>query len=214
MNIIQFENEPVKTIFAPVFKFDMYEDHIDLKDIKSTILSKEREVINNNPYTHDWNTGLGSNSMTSRSNCYNLLDWKEAYYMREIIRTAHDNYITTLDNTKWEDKIYVQCWANVLRKGEKLKQHQHWTSEYTYLGGHICLDDYDTKTHYVNPYTRQTYPSDNCKGKITLFPNWMEHYTDPYQGDDVRVTIAFDIITQIVYDEDIFDDKKDHWIQL
>ena len=95
-----------------------------------------------------------------------------------------------------------------------LKQHQHWTSEYTYLGGHICLDDYDTKTHYVNPYTRQTYPSHNCKGKITLFPNWMEHYTVPYQGDDVRVTIAFDIITQIVYDEDIFDDKKDHWIQL
>ena len=48
MNIIQFENEPVKTIFAPVFKFDMYEDHIDLKDIKSTILSKEREVISMN----------------------------------------------------------------------------------------------------------------------------------------------------------------------
>ena len=47
-----------------------------------------------------------------------------------------------------------------------------------------------------------------------MFPNWLEHYTDTYEGDDVRVTIAFDIITQTVYDEDIFDNMKDHWVQL
>ena len=35
-------------------------------------------------------------------------------------------------------------------------------------------------------------------------------FTDTYEGDDVRVTIAFDIITQTVYDEDIFDNMKDH----
>ena len=76
------------------------------------------------------------------------------------------------------------------------------------------MDDYDTSTYYVNPYNRKPYTSKNTKGGITLFPNWIEHYTDPYEGDDVRVSIAFDIITQIVYDEDIFDDKKDHWVQL
>lgn len=55
---------------------------------------------------------------------------------------------------KWEDRIYVQCWANVLRKGQAIKQHHHWDSPYTYLGGHICLDNYDTvlimKYHIVN----------------------------------------------------------------
>ena len=212
--VIQFENEEPKTIFAPVYKFYVYEGEVEVKDIKETILSKDKEVIKSNPYTNDWNTGLGSDSMTSRSNCYNLLDWEEADHIKDIIRNSHDNLITTLDPNMWEDKIYVQCWANVLRKGQKIKQHQHWNSKYTYLGGHICLDDYATHTHYVNPYSRKTFDTQNKKGKVYLFPNWLEHYTDTYDGDDTRVTIAFDIITQTVYEEDIFDNMKDHWVQL
>ena len=212
--VIQFENEEPKTIFAPVYKFYVYEGEVEVEDIKETILSKEEEVIKSNPYTNDWNTGLGAGSMTSRSNCYNLLDWEEADHIKDIIRNSHDNLITTLDPNMWEDKIYVQCWANVLRKGQKIKQHQHWNSKYTYLGGHICLDDYATHTHYVNPYSRKTFDTQNKKGKVYLFPNWLEHYTDTYDGDDTRVTIAFDIITQTVYEEDIFDNMKDHWVQL
>ena len=213
MQIINFENEEPKTRFAPIFNFNIYENNVDVRNIKDIILSKEQEIINTNPYTSDWNTGLGCNSMTSRSNCYNVLKWKEAYFLKEVIRSSHDNFITTL-GYDWEDKIYVQCWANVMRKGEKIKQHQHWTSEYTYLGGHICLDNYDTHTYYINPYNRKSIDTKNEKGHVYLFPNWVEHYTDTYEGDDSRVTIAFDIITQTVYDEDIFDNKKDHWVQL
>ena len=50
--------------------------------------------------------------------------------------------------------------------------------------------------------------------KVTLFPNWLEHYTDEYNHDDVRVTVAFDIITEVVYNEDIFNNRKSHWVQL
>ena len=213
MQIIHFENEPPKTRFAPIFNFHIYENDVDVRDIKNIILSKEQDIINSNPYTSDWNTGLGSNSMTSRSNCYNVLKWDEAYFLKEIIRSSHDNFITTL-GYDWEDKIYVQCWANVLRKGEKIKQHQHWTSEYTYIGGHIHLDDLHTSTHYVNPYNQKLYSSENKKGKVTLFPNWLEHYTDTYNENEYRVSIAFDIITEIVYNEDIYEDRKEHWVQL
>ena len=212
--VIQFENEEPKTIFAPTYKFYVYEGEVKVKNIRDTILEKEEKIISDHSYESDWNTGLGKDSMTSRSSSYNLLKWEEADHIRDIIRNSHDNLVTTLDVNIWEDKIYVQCWANVLRKGQTIKPHQHWNSQYTYLGGHICLDDYDTHTYYVNPYTKKTFKSKNEKGKVHLFPNWLEHYTDPYEGDDVRVTIAFDIITQIVYDEDIFDNKKDHWVQL
>ncbi|CAR63332.1 hypothetical cyanophage protein [Synechococcus phage S-RSM4] len=214
MRIIQFENEEPKTRFAPTYCFHVYENKVEVGDIRETILSKEKEIINSHPYTNDWNTGLGPDSMTSRSNCYNLLKWDESDHIRDIIRNSHDNMITTLDANAWEDKIYVQCWANVLRKGQHIKQHQHWNTRYSYLGGHICLDDYETHTHYVNPYNRKTFDTQNKKGKIYLFPNWLEHYTDTYDGDDVRITIAFDIITQTVYDEDIFDNMKEHWVQL
>ena len=57
--VIQFENEEPKTIFAPVYKFYVYEGEVEVEDIKETILSKEEEVIKSNPYTNDWNTGLG-----------------------------------------------------------------------------------------------------------------------------------------------------------
>lgn len=213
MKLIQFQNDPPKTKFAPVFDYWMYENFVDIGELKFLVLSKEREIIKSNPYTHDWNTGLGDNSMTSRSNCYNLLKWDEAHFVKEIIRSSHDNMITEL-GYEWQDRIYVQCWANVLRKGDSLKQHHHWDSPYTYLGGHICLDDYDTKTHYEIPYSKKLYSSENKRGKVTLFPNWLEHYTDEYNHDDVRVTVAFDIITEVVYNEDIFNNRKSHWVQL
>ena len=190
--VIHFENEEPKTIFAPVYKYFMYQGEVDVKDIRDVILSKEEEVINSHEYKNDWNTGLGKDS----------------------IRNSHDNFVTTLNEDSWEDKIYVQCWANVLRKGQAIKQHQHWNTRYTYLGGHICLDNYDTHTYYINPYNRKSIDTKNEKGHVYLFPNWVEHYTDTYEGDDSRVTIAFDIITQTVYDEDIFDNMKDHWVQL
>ena len=151
MKLIQFENDPPKTKFAPVFDYWVYENFVDIGDLKSIILSKEKEIIEGNPYTHDWNTGLGKDSLTSRSDCYNILKWGEAHFLKEIIRSSHDNMITEL-GYKWEDRIYVQCWANVLRKGQAIKQHHHWDSPYTYLGGHICLDNYDTSTHYEIPY--------------------------------------------------------------
>ena len=169
--VIHFENEEPKTIFAPVYKYFMYQGEVDVKDIRDVILSKEEEVINSHEYKNDWNTGLGKDSMTSRSNSYNLLDWEESDHIKDIIRNSHDNFVTTLDEDLWEDKIYVQCWANVLRKGQAIKQHQHWNTRYTYLGGHICLDDYDTHTYYVNPYNRKSIDTKNEKGHVYLFPN-------------------------------------------
>ena len=213
MQIIQFENEPKRTPFAPEFNYFMYESTEDMKNLRDIVLEMEDSVIHTLPFTSDWNTGLGENSMTSRSDGYNILKWQECHFLKEIIRTAHDNFITELGH-EWENVIYVQCWGNVLRKGQHLKQHQHWTSPYTYIGGHICLGDYDTQTYYVNPYTQQTYSSKNESGKITLFPNWLEHYTNPYMDNGVRVSIAFDIITEIVYNEDIFDNRKDHWVAI
>ena len=73
--VIQFENEEPKTIFAPTYKFYVYEGEVKVRDIRDTILSKEKDVINSHQYESDWNTGFGKDSMTSRSSSYNLLNW-------------------------------------------------------------------------------------------------------------------------------------------
>lgn len=217
MNILNFVNDPPKTIFAPRWNYVIFEGDISkmikLSSLKTAILNNEKNIVNQYSFTSDWGTGLGEHSMTSRSDSYNLLNWPESNQLKTAIRFMHDQFITSLGHTP-DENLYIQCWANVMRKGEQIQQHQHWKSPYTYLGGHVCIQQSNTRTNYVNPFTNEPYASENVPGKLTLFPNWVEHYTDTHHGDDERITIAFDIITQIVFDEDIFPDKKNHWIKL
>jgi hypothetical protein len=217
MDILNFVSKPPKTIFAPQWNYVIFEadisSFINLQELKQIILRKEKEVINNYSFSSDWGTGLGENSMTSRSDSYNLLSWPESAGLANAIKYMHDQFVSGL-GVQPEKNLYIQCWANVMRKNEKIAQHQHWNSPYTYLGGHVCIQQSNTNTNYVNPYTKEAYSSKNASGKLTLFPNWVEHYTDVHLGDEERITVAFDIITQVVFDEDIFPDKKSHWIKL
>ena len=71
--VILFENDEPKTIFAPIYKWYMYEGEVKVKDIRDTILSKEKEGIDAHEDESDWNTGLSKDSMKSRSSRYKLL---------------------------------------------------------------------------------------------------------------------------------------------
>lgn len=217
MGILRFLNHPQKTLFAPQWDYVIFESNIlneiDLFTLRDTILKNENDVISKYKFTDDWGTGLGENSMTSRSDSYNLLEWPEAFDLKNAIRKSHDEFIIGLGHNP-NEQIYVQCWANVLRKGQQIQIHQHWRSSYAYLGGHICIQEEGTSTNYINPFSKEFYPSKNQPGKITLFPNWLEHCTDIHQGEQERITIAFDIITQTVLDEDICSEMKDHWIKI
>ena len=100
-----------------------------------------------------------------------------------------------------------------MRKGEKIEPHRHGNDPYTYLSGHVCIKVDGTKTYYNKPYGGEPYGSENEVGKLTLFPSCIEHYTDRYEGDEQRVTIAFDILTQQGYDN-VKEEWKGHWIKL
>jgi hypothetical protein len=217
MKIVHFKNLPNKSPFAANWDFyimeDMIIDKIDINMISNTILKKEKDIINKYKYVDDWGTGLGANSLTSRSDSFNLLKWPEMAALKFVIKDVYDQFLTSIGIVP-EKTIYLQCWANVLRKGQIIKKHRHCDNVYTYLGGHICIKQQDTSTHYVHPYSNNVFSSKNEEGKITLFPNWIEHYTDTHQGDDERITIAFDINMKQAIDEAIEDSKKDHWITI
>ena len=215
--ITRFISNNPQTPFAPSWDYPIYEGNIladiDIELIRSTILKNEKKVIETYEFTDDWGTQLGENSMTSRSDSYNLLQWPEMSSLIFAIRKSHDTFLYELGSNS-EKNLYIACWANVLRKGEMVSLHHHWDGPYAYLGGHICIQQENTQTNYVNPYSRQSYRSANIEGKITLFPNWLEHYSDQHLGDKERITIAFDLITENVYQEDIRDDKKSHWLKI
>lgn len=217
MDIINFKNPPNKTPFAPTWDYYICENNIaknvNVNKLKNLIIDKEKEIINQYEYLHDWNTGLGENSLTSRSNNYNLLKWPETVNLKNAIRNTFFNFMHGL-GIDIDGEFYIQCWANVLRKGQYIQKHHHWHSPYCFLGGHVCIQEKETSTIYINPITGQEYESKNEPGKITLFPNWLPHRTSIHRADIERITIAFDIIPAITYIEDIYDDRKDHWAEL
>ena len=217
MNIINFKSYPRKTQFAAEWNYFVAEDNIssdiNFQDLAELILDNERLVIETYPYTDDWQTGLGENSMTSRSDNFNLLKLPGAFNLQSVIKQKYNKFMFQL-NMMPEETVYLQCWANVLRKGQEIKPHRHWYSQYSYLCGHICVQQENTNTNYIHPYTGEIHGSLNETGKITLFPGWLEHFTDQHLGDKERITIAFDIIPTVTWVENIIDTKKDHWIKI
>ena len=97
MKIYNFQCETF-TPFAPLWDYVMGEklSKVDYYNLKEEILQKEKDIIGKYDYKHDNNTGLGKNSLTSRSKDYNLLEFDSAGELRKDIRLLHDEFIEGL----------------------------------------------------------------------------------------------------------------------
>ena len=214
--LIKLISDKPETVFAPpennIFIFESnVKDYINIDNLSQVILSNEKNIIEKYPSHNDGNTGLGENSLTSRYPHFNLFQWKDVN-VKEVVRKTHDKFIDLLgyDNLN----LYGQCWANVMRVGEQIKKHSHYNDTLTYLGGHICVQTKDTYTHYINPFTKKIYSSKNEEGKITLFPNWIEHYTDKHISPKERITVAFDLFDEKFYNTKVEYEMQSHWEKL
>ena len=203
---IRFKSAEPQTPFAPTWDYIMYEgvlQDIDFACIKKYILDREDEILSlsntiKNKKVSDGYTGLGKDSTTSRFDKFNVLSWQydEIQKLKLSITEFHDHFLDAL-NFRKPQELYIQCWANIMRKGEEIKPHIHSVNQYAYLGGHICIQAEETATHYINPVNQindpEIYSSKNEAGNITLFQNCIPHYTDVHNNDRERITIAFDL---------------------
>jgi len=193
-----------KTFFAPslnyvVAEVEVFDDDNEFNLLKEEILSQESKIINDNKFVSDWGTRMGKNSLTSRANDYNLLNFKNTKNLKEAIKNCHDLYLHAFGQKLGLDKYYVQCWANVMRDKEKFYPHRHSGDCYSYLSGNFCLDVDGTSTYYIHPLTDELWESKNIANKMTMFPSFVKHYTDSVPKEQTRVTIAFDIVTEECY---------------
>ena len=206
MNIVKFKSDPPLTDFAPTWDYTMGEDFLDLSDtqiqeIKELIVNKEKDILLNTKASNiDGYTGLGSSSITSRFESFNILNWPNniCKELESQILLKYKVFLETLQVKR--RNVFIQCWANILRKNQSMKPHIHSTDPYTYLGGHICITDNNTETCYINPINQLNDPvihsSKNIPGKITFFQNNIPHYTTVNKSDQLRITLAFDIVVE------------------
>ena len=204
--IVNFENGRLQTPTAPIYKcsiFGSYINNINLDALSTLILEKEAEITSldlpENMISHGF-TGLGPKALTSRFKAFNALTWDhpEIHKLKQEIRYFY-NLSSEYFGFEEEEKVFVQCWANVLRKGEKMNTHRHSdNTDGSFLSGHFTVQCKETQTVYQNPFSDvvnwpEYYSFNNYPGKINIFNSYIYHYTTEHTDDSERITIAFDL---------------------
>ena len=206
IKIINFKSAQKNNFFAPEWNYYIFESKIhkiNFNNLSKFLLKKEKEILKlpltvKNGKITDGYTGLGKNSTTMRFNRYNVFNWKNKNIslLKENIINFHNNIINYFKLPP-VNELYIQCWVNIMRKGEKIQPHIHGVKPDTYLGGHICIQCNNTSTNYINPINQindpEIYSSKNEIGKITLFQNNIPHFTDIQNTNNKRITLAFDL---------------------
>lgn len=190
------------TEFAPSweipFYIKKYDNSENIEKIKSWIIENENQIVEKYKINSrgDGGTGLGTNSLTAQYNNFNLfLETKGLSEFDDLLNFIISSYRSFMKDYNTEIReCYLWCWANIVRKGQKISIHNHSSSEYSYISGNIHLDDYTTETKYYHPIERHTYNFPNKKGKMTMFPSYIFHETDEYFGETPRISIAFDLL--------------------
>ncbi len=153
------------------------------------------------------NPDQDSTWLTSRLWHYNFLNYESEYtdQLKKFIRKSYESYCNAL-GIKPEKIVYCQCWANrVLNDGRPITLHNHAESHggapeyYSYISGHLSLQAIETTTDYKSPFTREFIQIPNKNGEMTLFPSFVDHKTSKNLSDVPRISIAFDLTTEEVY---------------
>lgn len=207
MNIIRFKSLHPKTEFSPEWDIPLYvsqwKEADKINKIKNFLINKEEEVlslpIGTSAAYGDGRTGLGLNSVTSKSGIYSLFDFRnELPEFDELLNFLRCSYVDfVLQNQSEIRNLHIVCWYNIVRSGQEIQKHFHGANHNMYLSGNMHLDDYPTSTDYHIPYDDNIiHKFENIIGGITMFPSYLPHKVGVYTGEELRVSVAFDLHIQ------------------
>ena len=176
------------------------------RDFTDLVMAKEKE-LNRQGVTRSNAGGWQSPG--------NLMGWKEPVV--EIFRQRIEKLVTNLLQQIIRDegqnrsfRLLIDAWANVNRRGDYNIAHTHpncmWSGCY-YLtpgnpdpdvpyGGLLELFDPREAANYIqvtNTVLDAKHFIDNTPGRMLLWPSWVKHMVHPYVGDEVRISIAFNV---------------------
>ena len=196
MRLIRMKSAQAMSPYAPSWDaaigIDQWQNTKKIDTIRNFLLSKEEDILKLE-VQNDALTGLGKNDVTTRYGKYNLFDFaEECPEINDLLiflRRSWFEFIQKDFTTPYP--LHLTCWYNIIRKGQEIKMHRHCAGEMTYLSGNMHLDDYDTMTTYEHMEMSLSLP--NIKGGVTFFPGYVEHYVPIYEGEEPRVSLAFDL---------------------
>jgi uncharacterized protein (TIGR02466 family) len=131
-----------------------------------------------------------------------VLEREEFAPLRAAIRSACTEALREMG--QGERAFYLQSWINLHDRGGFNFLHMH---EGSLLSGSFYLQVppgsgefvfRDPRPGVIHGYVKGGVPNGHADvhlrpsdGLLVLFPCWMEHYVEPHEGDEPRITIAF-----------------------
>jgi len=187
---------------TPVGKFRVPDCEAVNRELRRLILERERaEPSDTHANVGGWH---------SRAD---LLDWPDPAIatLRAWIGEAVQTMIAATTGGKpVPGQLRLVAWANVSRKGNYHRLHNHpmsaWSGVYYVTGGDevpghplsgvLELCDPRPFTEMIatpgNPYgQRAIFRAE--PGTMVLFPSWLYHFVNPYAGEGERISVAFNV---------------------
>lgn len=190
------------------------------QDLKELVLSNTEKLVEHTSPSRKAEHKHPNYDLTATFEDWNFFyfDHPAAECLFYYFKQAHDAFAQKLDIIHGMP-TNILCWANALKKSDSMGGHSHQGDvETTYMSGNYCVTaDQDTATVFDTPgFNNRQIKVRNKPGQLTMFPQWVNHWTTPFERDDVRVTIAADIDighhAHLNYDQQ-FDERR-HYLPL
>lgn len=196
-----FCNDPLKY----VQKTDLNE----LYDFENIFIKAAKDILADSSVSHRAQVHL-TNGLQTAGNIFGLGKVADTEIER-IIRAEIDKYgIRFKDSPEgfiknWPTSYSISGWLVSMQSGGKLTAHMHdtgWITGSVYINvppkskadsGNLvlCLSDQE---HVSEAENSQTSIIDVVTGNLCLFPSSLHHYTIPFDEEENRIVLAFDVI--------------------
>ena len=189
--------------------------HIDMNtqyDFENIFVEKLRLILNQDRISNRKQPLLVNGSQTSG----NLFDIKNSFtdQIQKAIRSEIEKYRINYKDSKdglikkWPTEYRLYGWLISIKSGGELKPHIHdsgWLSGSLYINvppklkaesGNLVVslgeekDETDTRINVEKIINVVT-------GSLVLFPASLTHYTIPFEAEEERVVLAFDVIPKM-----------------
>ena len=215
MTIKFLATPPPETPFAPNFRIPIYDsgsgaDANNIALINKYVLDMERKIIakealissvpksETDPYkyTQHWKQHNLLDDQPPPADDGTVTRFPKDPSMDYLFKLLRRNYLQFLRETGHDRrKVWIHCWANILRDGEFISPHTHSVAANAYLAGTLYLSRTTNGIFkiYKEGTTYEVMPN---PGHIIIFPSCLTHYSEKHEGKWARVSLAFDIVVE------------------
>jgi tetratricopeptide (TPR) repeat protein len=177
-------------------------------DFKNTFVNTTKNILNSGMVPLK-NQGLLTNGHQTAGNLL-LSETDFMSEIKEILETEVEKYRVYFKDSEegfiknWPTDYNLYCWLISMKSGGELKPHMHeegWISGSVYINvppkietdsGNlvVCIDD---KEDVTGVEANSKMSIDVITGSLCLFPASLLHYTIPFESEEERIVLAFDI---------------------